>query len=57
MVGVEAVNTAGRESKLRRKIASLIDGRVYVRGQLPLGQFASVKVVGHTDYDLIAQPA
>ena len=34
-----------------------IDGRVYVRGQLPLGQFASVKVVGHTDYDLIAQPA
>jgi ribosomal protein S12 methylthiotransferase len=32
-----------------------IDGRVYVRGELPLGEFASVKVVGHTDYDLIAQ--
>jgi ribosomal protein S12 methylthiotransferase len=34
-----------------------IDGRVYVRGKLPLGDFASVKVVGHTDYDLIAEPA
>jgi ribosomal protein S12 methylthiotransferase len=33
-----------------------IDGRVYVRGHLPLGAFASVKVVGHTDYDLIAEP-
>jgi ribosomal protein S12 methylthiotransferase len=32
-----------------------IDGRVYVRGKLPLGQFAKVKVVGHTDYDLIAE--
>ena len=32
-----------------------IDGRVYVRGQLPLGEFARVKVVGHTDYDLIAE--
>jgi ribosomal protein S12 methylthiotransferase len=31
-----------------------IDGRVYVRGDLPLGQFATVKVVAHTDYDLIA---
>src|SRR5687767_7616394 len=34
-----------------------IDGRVYVRGKLPLGEFAPVKVVGHTDYDLIAEPA
>ena len=34
-----------------------IDGRVYVRGKLPVGQFASVKIVGHTDYDLIAEPA
>ncbi len=33
-----------------------IDGRVYVRGNLPLGQFAHVKVIGHTDYDLIAEP-
>jgi ribosomal protein S12 methylthiotransferase len=33
-----------------------IDGRVYVRGRAPLGEFARVKVVGHTDYDLIAEP-
>ena len=33
-----------------------IDGRVYVRGRLPAGQFAHVKVIGHTDYDLIAEP-
>jgi ribosomal protein S12 methylthiotransferase len=33
-----------------------IDGRVYVRGKLPIGEFARVKIVGHTDYDLIAQP-
>lgn len=33
-----------------------IDGRVYVRGTLPAGEFAQVKVVGHTDYDLIAVP-
>ena len=26
-----------------------IDGRVYVRGRLPLGEFAQVKVVSHTD--------
>ena len=32
-----------------------IDGRVYIRGQLPVGQFAAVKIVGHTDYDLIAE--
>ena len=34
-----------------------IDGRVYVRGKLPISQFARVKVIGHTDYDLIAEPA
>jgi ribosomal protein S12 methylthiotransferase len=34
-----------------------IDGRVYVRGKLALGEFAPVKIVGHTDYDLIAEPA
>jgi ribosomal protein S12 methylthiotransferase len=34
-----------------------IDGRVYVRGRLPIGKFARVKVMGHTDYDLIAEPA
>ena len=35
-----------------------IDGRVYLRaakGTLPVGQFAKVKVIGHTDYDLIAE--
>ena len=34
-----------------------IDGRVYVRGKLPVGEFARVKVIGHTDYDLIAEAA
>ncbi len=34
-----------------------IDGRIYVRGQLPIGEFASVKIIGHTDYDLIAETA
>jgi ribosomal protein S12 methylthiotransferase len=33
-----------------------IDGRVYVRAKLPSSQFATVRVVGHTDYDLIAEP-
>ncbi len=33
-----------------------IDGRVYVRGNLPRGAFAKVRIVGHTDYDLIAEP-
>jgi len=34
-----------------------IDGRVYIRGQLPRSEFASVRIIGHTDYDLIASPA
>lgn len=37
-----------------------IDGRVYIRaakGSLPIGQFATVKIIGHTDYDLIAKVA
>ncbi|MBU6399617.1 MAG: 30S ribosomal protein S12 methylthiotransferase RimO [Verrucomicrobia bacterium] len=34
-----------------------IDGRLYVHGELPPGGFASVRVVGHTDYDLLAEPA
>ena len=33
-----------------------IDGRIYVRGDLPVGQFAQVRIIGHTDYDLIAEP-
>ena len=34
-----------------------IDGRVYVKGELKAGEFARVRVVGHTDYDLVAEPA
>ena len=34
-----------------------IDGRVYIRGQVPVGDFVRVKVIGHTDYDLMAEPA
>jgi ribosomal protein S12 methylthiotransferase len=32
-----------------------IDGRVFIHGRLPVGEFAHVKVIGHTDYDLIAE--
>ena len=37
-----------------------IDGRVYIRvpqGGMPIGEFAEVKIIGHTDYDLVAKPA
>jgi ribosomal protein S12 methylthiotransferase len=34
-----------------------IDGRIYLRGKLPPGEFAKVKIIGHTDYDLMAEPA
>lgn len=34
-----------------------IDGRVYIRGKLEVGRFAKVRIIGHTDYDLIAEPA
>ncbi len=36
-----------------------IDGRIYIhapRGEVPVGKFAKVKIIGHTDYDLIAEP-
>ena len=33
-----------------------IDGRIYVRGKVAVGGFARVKIIGHTDYDLIAKP-
>ena len=33
-----------------------IDGRIYIRGRLLVGEFAKVKIIGHTDYDLIAEP-
>ncbi len=32
-----------------------IDGRVYVKGKAPIGHFAEVKIIGHTDYDLLAE--
>jgi ribosomal protein S12 methylthiotransferase len=37
-----------------------IDGRIYIpaaKGSMPIGQFAAVKIIGHTDYDLIASKA
>jgi ribosomal protein S12 methylthiotransferase len=34
-----------------------IDGRVYLRGEAVAGEFLRVKIIGHTDYDLIAVPA
>jgi ribosomal protein S12 methylthiotransferase len=34
-----------------------IDGRVYVRGALPGGTFANVRVTGHSVYDLMAELA
>jgi ribosomal protein S12 methylthiotransferase len=34
-----------------------IDGRVYVRRELPVGEFARVTITGHHDYDLLALPA
>ncbi len=33
-----------------------IDGRIFIRGEQPLGEFCVVKITGHTDYDLIADP-
>lgn len=32
-----------------------IDGRIYIRGKSPIGQFADVQIIGHTDYDLIGK--
>lgn len=34
-----------------------IDGRIYVRGELPPGEFSQVRIIGHTDYDLLGEPA
>ncbi len=33
-----------------------IDGRVYVPRELPVGEFATVKINGYRDYDLLALP-
>ena len=38
------------------RAAGVIAAGLYLRGELPQGQFAHVKVIGHTDYDLIAEP-
>ncbi len=49
---------AGRVCTVARSEADApdIDPRVYIRGRLPAGAFARVRIVGHTDYDLIAVP-
>jgi ribosomal protein S12 methylthiotransferase len=58
--GVEQhpLNSKGRYLLARAEAdAPDIDGRVYIKGRLPTGEFASVKIIGHTDYDLVAVPA
>ncbi len=56
--GSSALGTKGKYLIARGEAdAPDIDGRVYIRGKLPIGDFARVKIVGHTDYDLIAEPA
>lgn len=32
-----------------------IDGRIYIQGEVPASEFVNVRIVGHTDYDLIAE--
>ena len=34
-----------------------IDGRIYIRGKLPAGEFVNVKILGHTEYDLLGEAA
>ncbi len=58
----EAVKIGNRKSEIGNFLAARgeadapdIDGRAYVRGNLPIGEFAQVRVIGHTDYDLIAE--
>jgi ribosomal protein S12 methylthiotransferase len=53
-----AKGTSGKKFQVARGEADApdIDGRVYVRGDVAAGTFARVKIVGHTDYDLIAEP-
>lgn len=56
--GVEAVAGPTRGYTVARSEGDApdIDGRVYVRGRLPAGEFRRVRVIGHTDYDLVAEP-
>lgn len=57
--GEAVVESTGMDTIVARSEhdAPDIDGRIYVKGSLPLGQFSTVKVVDHTDYDLIAIPS
>jgi ribosomal protein S12 methylthiotransferase len=62
------IRSAGRAQKANKKApgqlwvargevdAPDIDGRVYLRGPAVAGEFCQVKIVGHTDYDLVAEP-
>jgi ribosomal protein S12 methylthiotransferase len=59
----EEIKIENRKSKIENYLVARgeadapdIDGRVYVRGKVPIGEFARVKIIGHTDYDLIAEP-
>jgi ribosomal protein S12 methylthiotransferase len=50
-------NRRGRWSIARGEAdAPDIDGRVIVRGHLPVGEFAEVRIVDHSDYDLVGEP-
>jgi ribosomal protein S12 methylthiotransferase len=54
--GGETAPLRGRYSIARSHAdAPDIDGRVYIRNDAPPGNFSTVKIVGHTDYDLIAE--
>ncbi|MGO8700099.1 MAG: 30S ribosomal protein S12 methylthiotransferase RimO [Limisphaerales bacterium] len=62
------IRSAGRSQKVSRNApgqlwtargeadAPDIDGRVYLRGAAAAGEFCQVQIIGHTDYDLIAEP-
>jgi ribosomal protein S12 methylthiotransferase len=55
--GGNALKLRGRYSIARGESdAPDIDGRIYVKGRVLAGHFARVRIVGHTDYDLIAEP-
>ena len=30
--------------------------KIEIEHKIPIGEFANVKIIGHTDYDLIAEP-
>ncbi len=54
--GSAGLSDAGRYSIARGEAdAPDIDGRVYVRGRLTPGEFVRVRILGHSDYDLVAE--